>query len=355
MSRYVQRIFFSLLIFWLSACQMSPGLFELEAQPAVSAAPENEVILEIRPVVNAVMSGNIDERKALIKFLNTPCTTETGALGGPPPCAEGEEEGDLVEVFPVLESEGYFLRPSEIELGLQFMVKGLYAVYREPKNPEEVPYWPSGGYALIFDREENDIPFPVTVLVQDGKIARIQHHFGITPEDLLNSVPVKQVVLPPNQGQDMNPTPPTAEPTADPAEIDFSVIPAPLEWPTYRNDELGYQIQYMPDWIVDEYGLSQTPKEVTFNPPDAEDFKVALSVSLDQRTLDAIQQLYADLQPEAVASEVELAGEQGILFRYPWGRVEVYLPHQGQVYLISTDYGDQVDHLQAVGSFRFID
>jgi hypothetical protein len=110
----------------------------------------------------------------------------------------------------------------------------------------------------------------------------------------------------------------------------------------------------MPEWIVDEYGLSQTPKEVTFNPPDAEDFKVALSVSLDQRTLEEIQQLYADLQPQAVASEAELAGEQGLLYRYPWGRVEVYLPHHGQVYLISTDYGDQTDHLQAVGSFRFI-
>jgi hypothetical protein len=30
------------------------------------------------------------------------------------------------------------------------------------------------------------------------------------------------------------------------------------------------------------------------------------------------------------------------------------VPHQGNIYLISSDYGDQMDHLQSVGSFRFI-
>ena len=51
---------------------------------------------------------------------------------------------------------------------------------------------------------------------------------------------------------------------------------------------------------------------------------------------------------------MELGGEQAILYKYHWGRVEVFIPHQGQVYLIGTDYGDQTEYLQAVGSFRFI-
>jgi hypothetical protein len=329
-------------------------VLEIEIQPAASPVPEEELPAEIRPVVEAIMSGSIDQRRELIQYLTTPCTTQTGALGGPPACMEGEEEGTPVEVFPILGSEGSFLRRDEIDRGLQFMVKGLYAVYQETRNPEELPYWTSGGYALIFDRDENDFPLPITVLVRDGKIIRITHHVGITPEDILKSVPVSQVVLPPRQAQALNPTPVQEEPTSEPAGIDFSGLGAPVEWPTYRNESLGYEIQYMPGWIVDESGLTQTPKEVIFNPPDGEDFKVALSISLDERPLDVIKLVYAENQPEATYSEIEFAGEQAILYMYPWGRIEIYVPHQGNIYLISSDYGDQMDHLQSVGSFRFI-
>jgi hypothetical protein len=162
------------------------------------------------------------------------------------------------------------------------------------------------------------------------------------------------VVLPPRQAQALNPTPVQEEPTSEPDGIDFSGLGAPVEWPTYRNESLGYEIQYMPGWIVDGSGLTQTPKEVIFNPPDGEDFKVALSISLDERPLDVIKLVYAENQPEATYSEIEFAGEQAILYMYPWGRIEIYVPHQGNIYLISSDYGDQMDHLQSVGSFRFI-
>lgn len=355
MSRYIQRILFCLAILWLSACQTGPGVLEVEIQPEASVVPDAEVVAEIRPAVNAILSGNVNQRKALIEYLRTPCTKQTGALGGPPSCAENEEEGTIVEVFPILESEGHYLRPHEIEAGLQFGVKRLYAVYREIVNPEAMPYWTSGGYALIFDRDENDFPLPVTVLVREGKIVRIQHHTGITAEDLLRTIPVSDVVLPPSQAQALNPTARVTEPPSDPVAIDFSVIPAPLEWPTYRNEDLGYQIQYMPEWIIEEHGLSQRTKEVIFNPPYPEDFKVALSVALDERPLDVIRQLYAEIQPEALASEVELAGEEATLYMYPWGRVEVYVPHDGRVYVLSTDYGDQTEYLQPLASFRFIE
>lgn len=330
-------------------------MLEVEVQPEASAVPNTELMAEIRPAVNAILSGSVNQRKALIEYLNTPCTEQTGALGGPPSCAEDEEKGTIVEVFPILESEGYYLRPNEIERGLQFGVKGLYAVYQEFVNPEAMPYWTSGGYVLIFDRDENDFPLPVEVLVREGKIVRIQHHTGITPEDLLQTVPVSQVVLPPSQAQALNPTPRAEEPTSDPAAIDFSVIPAPLEWPSYKNEDLGYQIQYMPEWTIDEHGLSQPVKEVIFYPSRPEDFKVALSVAVDLRTLKVIQQVYAEHQQEAISSEVELAGEQAILYWFPWGRVEVFVPHHDQVFVLSTDYGDQTEYLQALSSFRFIE
>jgi hypothetical protein len=346
-------LLFSLVLFLLAGCATGGSTLEVEVQPAASAVPEQELISEIRPVVKAIMGGSIDQRKERLQFLTTPCTT-SGGLGGPPPCAEGEEEGDLVEVFPVLESEGYFLRKSEIERGLQFMVKGLYAAYQEPPNPEALPYWPSGGTVLIFDRDENDIPLPVSILVQDGKMARFSFHFGISPDDLLRSIPVSQVVLSPDEASEAFPVQTMQTPTLEPVVIDFSVMPPPLEWPAYRNEELGYRINHNPEWTIDEHGLTQPSKEVIFYPPGGEDFKVALSVSLDQRTMEEIQSLYAELHPEAVLSVVDLGGEEAFLYAYPGGRVEVFLPRQRQVYLVSTDYGDQMEYLQALGSYRFL-
>jgi len=146
----------------------------------------------------AILNGTIEDRLGFVRFTTTPCTTTDG-LGGPPKCNPGESDGDLVRVFPVSGGEASYPRQEEIARTLEFTVKGLYAIVRRSAPAQQEVYWPSGEYGLLFDREENGYPVPVTAIVQDGMLVRLDYHIGLTAEQVLNSIPVAQVVLPPNQ------------------------------------------------------------------------------------------------------------------------------------------------------------
>ena len=66
-------------------------------------------VLELDKIVDAALRGDKDELKSLMKFNQVKCTLAEG-LGGPPKCLAGEQDGTVVKVFPILDSEGYFLR-----------------------------------------------------------------------------------------------------------------------------------------------------------------------------------------------------------------------------------------------------
>lgn len=192
-----------LVVVLLSACSQSAvaqdssaDTFEIGVVQEDQEEPLESVIEEIKPVLIA-MSGYGDLR-SLVEYVSTACTTADG-LGGPPKCNPGESEGTMVEVFPILATEGHFVRPEEINPALEIVAKGLYAVYRPLPTPNAEDWWPSGDYALLFDREFNDIPNPVTALVQDGKLVRLVFSIGITPAQILDGIPVEQILITPEQ------------------------------------------------------------------------------------------------------------------------------------------------------------
>jgi hypothetical protein len=192
-----------LVVVLLSACsqsavaqESSADIFEITVVQEVQEELVESTIEEIKPVLIA-MSGYGDLR-SLVEYVSTACTTADG-LGGPPKCSPGETEGTMVEVFPILATEGHFVRPEEIDPALEIVAKGLYAVYRPLPTPDLVDWWPSGEYALLFDREFNDIPNPVTAIVRDGKLVRLVFSIGMTPAQILNGIPVEQILITPDQ------------------------------------------------------------------------------------------------------------------------------------------------------------
>lgn len=82
-------------------------------------------------------------------------------------------------------------------LAIEFTVKALYAVYRVPPDAYRESYWPAGEYALLFERDQNDLPLPITVRVADGKVVRIDYGIGTPPEEILKSIPVDLILIPP--------------------------------------------------------------------------------------------------------------------------------------------------------------
>jgi hypothetical protein len=130
---------------------------------------------EIDVIIGAVASGDPQKVRNLFDYMEIACLTVT-ALGGPPPCREGEAEGTPVEVLPSLGPEGSFLRRNEAENFPGLNVTGLYAVYRVPDSAFSDENYPAGEYAIAY-WSDGDAP-EVVLQVRNGRIVRIDYIFG---------------------------------------------------------------------------------------------------------------------------------------------------------------------------------
>jgi len=101
-------------------------------------------------------------------------------LGGPPKCLAGEADGTLVEVLPILSSEGTFLKKSDLDTW-KLNVSELYAVYQVSDKAFSDENYPAGEYALVFVGDA-DAPTSITLQVRDGGIVRVDYGFSYPPE-----------------------------------------------------------------------------------------------------------------------------------------------------------------------------
>lgn len=142
-------------------------------------------IQDIDPVLAAVASGDQEQLRAHIHYTTAPCTTAEG-FGGPPKCSEGEAEGTLLEVMPVLGSEGGFFRSSEINTWTGIDATAIYAIYRVDQTVPVEQYYPSGEYAVMYISREN--PSAVSLRVVDGGIVRVDYILDTSPEVLRQTI-----------------------------------------------------------------------------------------------------------------------------------------------------------------------
>lgn len=138
---------------------------------------------ELEAVTKAVESNDPDLINPFIQFIITPCTRAEG-LGGPPKCAQGQSEGDLVEVFPISGSEGFFSNRELLTKGFGFKIEKLEAIYLVPDGTYQESYWPAGEYGLVF---RIAAPFPITLRITEGKIVRLDMNMGSPLEMILES------------------------------------------------------------------------------------------------------------------------------------------------------------------------
>lgn len=139
-------------------------------------------IEEIDLIIDAIMSQDIDAKIELVYFSPSACTTMNG-LGGPPKCKPTEQDGTIVEAFPVAYSEGVQIRPEQIRDVFDFTVRGLFAVYRVPDDVYEKEYWPAGEYAIVFTSEDGGHSHIITLHVINGEIVRLEFDMFWPPFD----------------------------------------------------------------------------------------------------------------------------------------------------------------------------
>jgi hypothetical protein len=189
------------LLFLLVGCSALSGTFEVGIQSPLDGLNETLDVEQLTPVLNAILYGSITNRVELVSFSTMACTNEDG-LGGPLKCEADEPEGTLVQVLPILSGEGTFSKPDSVDQALDFVVMGLYAVYRVADGASQDDYFPTGEYGIVFSREMNAVPFPITVFVEDGRIISLQHHMGIAAQELINQLPSESIIMTPESAQD---------------------------------------------------------------------------------------------------------------------------------------------------------
>ena len=142
-SNLSRTILLILPILTITACAVLPGTLEVSLQPEAHVLTQTLVLEELKPVLDSILFGSIDQRRELVSYTTTACTTADG-LGGPPKCESGKAEGTLVQVLPILSGEGTFSTPDNIDQALDFVVMDLYTIYQLPQDAIQDDYWPAG-------------------------------------------------------------------------------------------------------------------------------------------------------------------------------------------------------------------
>lgn len=204
------KFILSFVLVAITACTPVAGVFDVEIQPVSefvgtteteTELPAIDIFDELKPVALAILRGSYFDLKALVRYTTTPCTTVDG-LGGPPKCLSTEADGTLIDAFLLGGIEAHFVRPSEIEPSLQFSVKGLYAVYRVSPDPNQQIDSPTGEYALVFDRNQNDYPMPIIAYVADGKLINLDFKMGLSPQEIIDGLSISDIVIAPTEVED---------------------------------------------------------------------------------------------------------------------------------------------------------
>ncbi|MBI4928817.1 MAG: hypothetical protein HY835_13695 [Anaerolineae bacterium] len=142
--------------------------------PAPYSADTRTGIALLDQIITAMQAGNSQELAGLIIFEQAPCTTGDG-LGGPPKCREGEADANVIEVLPMLGSEGSFIRKGEVPA--DFLTGGyqLFAAYEVKADIVAEEYYPAGRWGLVFIQPSG--ASSITLRLNENGIVRVDYDF----------------------------------------------------------------------------------------------------------------------------------------------------------------------------------
>lgn len=143
--------------------------------------------------IEAFLSGDRDDRLALLETIPVECVIEESGVG-PPRCPAGTAEGTELTVFPYrLYGRTEYAARDELSGLLDFELMGLYAVHAINGGFEQ-DWWPAGDYKIVFASTDNDHAVEV-IVDRDGNVIRIEFSER-TPVEILYGYSGEYLVAP---------------------------------------------------------------------------------------------------------------------------------------------------------------
>lgn len=262
-------------------------------------------LTDIDPIIDAVLRHDFPGIRELTRYLEIGCVTQEG-LGGPPACLEGENEGTMLQVVPILGPEGHHLRRSEYESWEGLDALGLLAAYRTASGTFSDPAYPAGDFGLVFLLASG--LETVTLQVSEGKIVRYDYRFeGLSPVDL--EALAAEIILP----------------------LNFQPIPTPIAWKKLTDPQGRFSLIYPPS-----LELTQADGQESWQMGDQ--IKVEV-LPFDNSWITCFDQSLGDCPFVETDDTLLVNGHQARRITGYFGAVGGYVPQEFQTYLFSL--GDQ--------------
>ena len=173
--------------------------------PTAQATPTERRtgIPELDAVIHAVLSHDKGKLLQLVGYTPVPCEIKPQGLGAPPECRANEPEGTAVNVFPIAQCEGYYVRPEEMERVVDSLVSGdfdLYAVYKVHTRG-----WLGGDYVAILSFNSPSLGLVgESLFIAEGNLTGVAYSCTESPEQQAQGYQDDEVIIPP---PDPAPTP----------------------------------------------------------------------------------------------------------------------------------------------------
>jgi hypothetical protein len=135
--------------------------------------------------IELVEAGDFEAVEGMFQFDTVACAVDVMGAGGPPECEADEADGTQVEVLPVAQCEGAYLRPQDVFLAqrMRGQQPGLFAVYEAP-----LELFPDGDYAVVFSYVRPEMPGPTLafeLMMDDAGVTGINFGCGEDPATLV--------------------------------------------------------------------------------------------------------------------------------------------------------------------------
>jgi hypothetical protein len=149
---------------------------------------------DIDPVLAALSTGDRQDLVKRFAYLSTACQT-VNALGGPPACRDGEAEGTVVSVLPVLSSEGSFIHADSVDMFEGLNVAGIHAIFQNSDSAYTEDLFPAGEYTILLTGAG---PVPGYALrVTDGQVVRLEYYYDLSTFESIQARDAGQLILEP--------------------------------------------------------------------------------------------------------------------------------------------------------------